>query len=152
MLKKAIVIFIVVAILLAALPPAVNAVAPPKIIIKTYRLQVRGDRPHSLGACVRQPVKHFHIELFLMDGKGRGKYIRNLHIGSYIQGARKCYVAWDPYRPVCVKSCGYDKGNNIRYVVKEALVDIGQIVGVVIGVAVLYAIVNVVCRALAPAL
>ena len=123
-MKKWIVIALVV-VLLVSLAPQAIAVVPPSITVGVWRIQFRADHAHSFGGCVKVPVNHVHFEVFRGIGKGRFKYIVNLHIGYYVAGNKRCWVVWNNTQPtVCSKSCtGGQTG--LRTVIKTGLIVVG---------------------------
>lgn len=154
--KKFVLVVLVVAICLVALPKAAQAAAPPpNIYVKGFRFQVRKDVPHSFGSCVARPVNHFHVEVFQETGvnTGRFKYLTNLHIGTYRQ-ARRCYVVWNNYSPrVCADTCnGGSKGKGLTSIIYAALVAVVTVIGVTVAVGLIWIAAVALSGALAPAL
>ena len=145
MVRKVILIALVVCAIGVALPQNAEArMPPPRLIIQKWMVQIRRDVPHSFGSCVRQPVSHFHVELFEARGGGRYRYLSNFHIGTYHNG-RRCFVVWNNYRPpMCLKSCRGTQGG-LTYLVRSALV----ITFTFFGILVPYAVISTLSRLVA---
>lgn len=149
-MKRLAAIALLIFVIGAGAPPAAAKAPPRFLIIRGFRVQFRGDAPHRFGSCVAQPVNHFHVELFQLNGS-RARYLANLHIGSY-QNGRTCYVAWDPYHDICVRSCDPSKWRGLRTVSIAAVRDLLTMVGIVIGVAIVITLGTAIGYALAGAL
>jgi len=134
------VILVLLAVLLVgmAVPRDVEArIPPPRVAIRNWLVQIRKDVPHRFGTCVRQPVNHFHVEVFRHVGGGRYQYLSNFHVGSYRSAGRHCFVVWNNYRPsICAKTCQPGQGGLV-YLVRTALFTIAVFFGIAIPAVVL---------------
>jgi hypothetical protein len=140
MLKTAMLIILVAAMLFAATPA--SARIPTNVVIAKVRVQVRMDKPHSLGLCWPNPIKHLHVEVFKIEG-GRGTYLSNFHVGK----SGSCYVVFNNYKPsMCYKTCNGEKG--LRGSLVKAAKTIALALGVTFTAAAILAIVT---AAVAPA-
>jgi hypothetical protein len=112
-------------VVLLAIPASVYAVTPPHMVVGKVRVQVRVDRPHSLGICWPSPIKHLHVEIFQIMTGGRAKYLSNFHVGK----SGSCYVVFNNYRPaMCYKTCNGSSG------LRSSLVRAAKTVAVAFGI------------------
>lgn len=86
MWKKVVAVLLVLTMVCVTSVPAVQAAptVPPKpkgpvhFNIKDFRVQFRGPDVHPLGACVRQPVQHYNVEVMVrVPATGRFQYVAN---------------------------------------------------------------------------
>lgn len=139
MWKKVVVVLLVLTMVCVASVPAAQAAptVPPKpsaprhFNIKDFRVQFRGPDVHPLGACVRQPVRHYNAEIMVrVPATGRFQYVANWHIGKYMQGTQTCYVLWNNINHTCQKTCSGKSG--LRSIVERVLVTTLVGVGIVV--------------------
>ena len=140
---RIIVIALCLIVLGVAIPKSAGAAAGPVRVwtLSGYRVQIRTDHPHCFGACVRTPVKHFHVEVFKRISGGRYEYVSNFHVGIYRSAnGRKCYVVWNNHRPaLCMKTCNMSQAQ-LRHSIQSALVAIGVAVAIAVTIAALVAV------------
>jgi len=108
------------------------AAAPPSVTMYGWKLQFRGPETHPLGSCVSQNVKHFNVEVFRQNSRGRWDYVLNVHLGAYRSGGRRCFVLYNNTRPyVCWKVCS-PTWNQLKEMFKWILIAAAAIAGVVL--------------------
>jgi len=140
MSRKIVLVVLAVLVTAMALPEAAEArLPPPNINLFGFKVQFRWGDYHPLGTCVRQPVSHFHVELFQTTGGGRFKYLANLHVGSYRQSGSRCLVVYNADQPpLCLRSCNGRGGLTSSLYTAFWVILVG--LGIVVSAAVVWAL------------
>jgi hypothetical protein len=86
---------------------AITRADPKSLDLFGWKFQFRSVHPGALGRCVRTSVPHFNLEIHHRRTKSRFDKILNVHIGTYREAGKRCFVLWENQRrkETCWKTC-----------------------------------------------
>lgn len=113
--------------------PELGERATVRVPLGSWQLVLTGPETHSLGSCVKTPVKHFnlHIQRAVPNRPGRYQDVKNFHLGSYKSGSQRCFVLWNSVSPgvVCWKKCS-PRSSDLKEILAWTILVAAAIVGV----------------------